>query len=131
MSTTIASIAVSGLQAASTRASGAASNIANRNTSGRVDEDGTYDGYSTLVTEQTARSGGGVSASLAPVDPSFVLAFDPSDPNANERGEVGIPAGSEVEDAVELQRAQHAYEANAAVLRTADEMSRSLLDMDA
>lgn len=131
MSTTIASIALSGLQAATTRASGAASNIANRNTSGRVSEEGGYSGYSTLGTEQSARTGGGVSASLSPVDPAFVLAVDPSDPNANENGEVGIPAGSDIEDVIDLQRAQHAYEANAAVLRTAEELSRSLLDINA
>lgn len=131
MSTTIASIALSGLQAATTRANGAASNIANRNTSGRVSEEGAYSGYSALATDQSARAGGGVSASLSPVDPAFVLAVDPSDPNANDDGVVGIPAGSDIDDVVELQRAQHAYEANAAVLRTADELSRSLLDIDA
>lgn len=128
---TIASIALSGLQAATTRASGAASNIANRNTSGRVSEEGTFSGYPALATEQSARAGGGVSASLTPVDPAFVLAVDASDPNADDDGVVGLPAGSDIEDVVELRRAQQAYEANAAVLRTADELSRSLLDIDA
>lgn len=130
MANPITSTALSGLQAAKTRANGAASNIANRNSSGRVDDNGNYDGYREVATAQSASAGGGVSAFNQPVDPGFVLAFDESDPNASEDGTVGVPSGSNVADAVQLAEAQRAYEANLKVLETADQLSQSLLDID-
>ena len=130
MANPITSTALSGLQAAKTRANGAASNIANRNTTGRVGEDGIYEGYRELSTSQSAAASGGVSAFNQPVDPGFVLAFDQSDPNASADGTVGVPSGSYAADAVQLAEAQRAYEANLKVLETADQLSQSLLDID-
>jgi flagellar basal-body rod protein FlgC len=125
----ISSIAVSGLQAATNRAQSAAGNIANRNTTGLVGDNGSYDGYRTTGVTQSSQAGGGVVSGTAPVDPSFVLQFAPSDPNANDEGIVGVPSGSLVEDVTQLALAENAYEANLRVLETADQVARSVLDI--
>ncbi|MEQ8710436.1 MAG: hypothetical protein RIC36_15735 [Rhodospirillales bacterium] len=127
----ISSIAISGLQAATNRAQSAAGNIASRNTTGAVGENGSYDGYRTTGVVQSSQAGGGVTSGTAPVDPAFVLQFAPSDPNANDDGVVGVPSGSLVEDITQLSLAENAYAANLRVLEAADQVSRSLLDIKA
>lgn len=119
MSDTFSS-AISGISANTVRAAVAANNIANVNTSGfkasrvTVESSGS-DRQETHITEST-ESG------------SFIPRSD------------GLPEGSELEETsnvdlaeefVQLQISEHGYSANAAVIRTQDEMLGTVLDMRA
>jgi flagellar basal-body rod protein FlgC len=133
--------AVSGLQAATTRLDGAAANTANMRTRGPVPEtppsealppsagDGTGV-YQAVDTVQTADKGA-VRAKHVPTLPSYLLEYDPESALANEDGVVAAPNVDPVEQTVEQIEAQRAFAANLSVIRTADEMERSLLNLSA
>lgn len=123
-------IAISGLQAASKRVHATASNIANLQTSGSITGEGKAP-YSALTTTQSAQvvdgQGAGVRAEYASKNPGFVPAFDPDSPFADENGVIGVPNVDLAEEAVNLNLAEIAYKANAAVIKTAAELSDELL----
>lgn len=98
--------ATSGLQAASLRAESAASNIANVNTPG-------YE--ATTVSQRTLTSGNGLNAGNA-VD-------------AQLHGSGAEPdLGQEI---IRLLEAENAYRANAEVIRTASDISKETLNIQA
>ena len=122
--------AVSGLRAATLRVNTAAQNIAAAPVSGNPDP-AAYDGYVPQRVTQTTVQGGGTIAKAVPVDPAFFTVFDPNDPNADADGRVGLPNVDLATEIVELTLAEHAYKANLAVIRTADEITEALLDTTA
>lgn len=122
--------AVSGLNAASLRLATAAQNIAGSRASGSADP-AAYDGYAPQRVAQTTGPAGGTIAKTVPVDPAFFTVFDPSDPNADPDGRVGVPNVDLATEIVDLTRAEHAYKANLAVIRAADETTKALLDATA
>lgn len=130
----IGSIASSGMAVAARRAEVAAENIVNmRSTTAAQTNPVTASlaaaAYQPKKVEQTSVAAGGVRARVVTVSPSHYTAFDPSDPSANADGLVSVPNIDLGEQLVQLQSATHAYRANAAMLRTADEMAETLLDI--
>jgi flagellar basal-body rod protein FlgC len=118
--------ALTGLFGASKRIEATASNIANLNTAGSL-EDGGQSPYSTLTTAQAAQDSGGVKTEIIPKSPGFVPAYDPDSPFANAQGEIGVPDTDLAEEGVNLTLAKTAYRANLAVIKTADEMQDELI----
>lgn len=119
--------ALTGLFGASKRIEATASNIANLNTEGSLEAGGQAP-YSTLTTAQSAQDQGGVQTTIIPKNPGFVPAYSPDSPFANAQGEVGVPNTDLAEEGINLILAKTAYRANLAVIKTADEMEKDLLD---
>ena len=120
-------IALSGLAAATKKLEASASNIANLQTVGSLEE-GSQAPYSALTTHQTAQTDGegngvGVSSEIVPKGQPFVPAFDPDSPFANEEGIIGVPNVDLAEEAVNLNIAELTFKANVATLNTAQELS--------
>ena len=66
---------------------------------------------------------------LTPVSGEFKRIFDPAHPDADEKGYVYLPNVNLVEEMVNMLNANRAYEANAAVIKTAKEMALKALDI--
>ena len=120
--------ALSGLNAASQKLNASASNIANVSTAGSTNPEGEQQAFQALTTAQTSQSAGGVQSSIIPKDPGTQSAFSPNSPFADENGLIEVPNVDLAEEAVNLNLAEIAYKASAAVIRTAEEMSDELLE---
>lgn len=123
--------ALSGLLAATKRVEAGASNIANQQTAGSLDDPENAP-YTPLTVQQETLKGTdgqsfGVKAEFAPRNPAFVPAYDPDSPFADENGVIGLPNVDLAEEAVNLTIAKAAYKASLAVIKTADEMQEDLL----
>lgn len=127
--------ALSGLLSASTRAQIASSNIVNANVESSrtfsADSSSSIAGnraYQPLRATDVSAPGGGVRTVASPIRPSQTPVFSPGSPLANDEGLVNLPNVSLAEEFVQLRIAVNTYKANAAVIRTADEILGSLLD---
>ena len=123
-------IALTGLTSASKQLAASASNIANLQTVGSLEEGGQAP-YTPLRTQQTAATdqsgnGQGVQSTFAPRENPFVPAFDPDSPFADENGIIGIPNINLAEEAVNLNLAEIQYKANLKTIETASELSEEL-----
>lgn len=122
-----------GLQAASLRLSASASNVANVRTTGALPAEpgGRSGAYTPVDVVQTATEGGGVSARLAERLPAYSPSYEPSSPIANADGLVAAPNVDLVGEVTSQIMATAAFEANAAAMRAAREMARTVLDIGA
>ena len=123
-------IALSGLGAATKQLNASASNIANLQTVGSLEE-GAQAPYTPLTTTQNAitdQNGNpqGVRATFAPRNNPFVPTYDPDSPFADENGIIGVPNVDLATEAVNLNLAEIQYKANIAVIETASELSDEL-----
>ena len=119
-------IALSGLQAASTRLAVSAGNVANMTARRPLEADGNAPGlYRPQRTIQTSTVGGGTQASTAAIEPAQLAIADPNSPT----GQAAVPNVDLGREAVEQIQAELSYKANAAIIRTAWDMEKSLLDM--
>lgn len=66
---------------------------------------------------------------VMPVSGEFKRIFDPAHPDADEKGYVYLPNVNLVEEMVHMLNANRAYEANAAVIKTAKDMALKALDI--
>ncbi len=124
-------IALSGLTAASKKVEASASNIANLQTVGSL-EDGKQKPYTPLTTTQTAvtddnGNGLGVTSNFAPKGDPYYSVYSPDSPFANAEGIIGVPNVDLAEEAVNLQIARATYKANAAVIKVSEDLSDELL----
>ena len=122
------SISVSGMQAASLRLNAAASNIVNANSDSAVSGNGAYQPVSV---SQSATPDGGTSASLQPVTPSSLLAYNPSSPYANVQGMVAQPNVDLPTELVNMKEAATDFRASLAAYKASSDMFKSLLDATA
>lgn len=125
------SASLSGLMAQSKRLAVSAENIANMRSRG-LREDGPAEqpgAYVPRQVEEVTTEGGGVRAVERPVDPASVKIYAPSRPDADAEGVAAVPNVNLAEELVNQILAQRAYEANAAAIRTQDEMTDRLLDI--
>ena len=120
--------ALAGLKAAAQRAGIAADNIANARSGGTLQP---YTGYVPKEAVQTTTVTGTPVVSARPLTPGHVAAYEPDSPDADADGLVGRPNVDLAKNIVELTLAEHAYKANAATLRTIDELSKALYDSKA
>ncbi len=66
---------------------------------------------------------------IVPVAGEFRRIFDPSHPDADEKGYVYLPNVNLVQEMVHMLNANRAYEANAAVIKAAKEMALKALEI--
>ena len=142
------SIATSGLSAASTRLEVAASNIANSLTTGALSAasgSGAPGGasagssnpsnlpavYVPRQVNQADQSGGGTVATVSADSPGFVAQSDPGAWFANQDGLVAAPNVDLTGALVQLLTAKYAFAANAKVVQSYANTTRSLLDITA
>ena len=125
------SISVSGLMAQSKRLAVSADNVANMRSRG-VDPEGPAEqpgAYQPKRVVDVTAGGGGVRGEVRPIAPASVETYEPSSPDADAEGRVNRPNVNLAEELVTQIQAQRAYEANAAAIRTQDEVTESLLDI--
>ncbi|TQV71233.1 flagellar basal body rod protein FlgC [Denitrobaculum tricleocarpae] len=121
---------VSGLQAQSKRLAVSANNVANVSTAGTPGvTEGENAVYKPQEVIQTTTAGGGVRAETRPVQPASVSAYAPQNPLANDEGVVDLPNVSLEAEFTDQLLAKRAYQANASVIKTQDEMLSSLMDI--
>jgi flagellar basal-body rod protein FlgC len=120
------------MRAASVRLDVSASNVANVLTTGRLPPAaGTSTApvaYAPLRVEQVELSGGATAAEVSTVAPSYTPGYDPSAPYADGNGMVAVPNVDFVNEAIQQLMAEYAFKANAVILRTASDMTKTLLD---
>jgi flagellar basal body rod protein FlgC len=104
------SIALSGMQAASTQAASAASNI---------------------VNSQSSMPAGGATAWSQPVTPTFPLAYDPAAPYANMQGMIAQPNQDLPTELVNLKEAESSFRASLLAYKASSQMFKALLDATA
>jgi len=133
----VLSIAISGMQAATTRLEVSARNVANARSAGALpDAQGNYSAdapraYIPQRVDQVDLSGGGTQAVVSNVTPSYVPAYDPGAPYANADGQVAAPNVDLTEEAIQQLVARYTFAANARVVTAYDQMVKSLLDITA
>jgi len=129
------SIASSGLRAASLRLEVSASNVANVLTAGRLPSaNGATTApapYAPLRLDQVEISGGGSVAKVSAVSPGYTASYDPTAPYADANGMVAAPKVDLANELIQQLTAKYTFAANAAVMRTASDMTKTLLDRTA
>jgi flagellar basal-body rod protein FlgC len=131
----ILSIAVSGISAASERLQDSADNVANAETDGPTSDAGAEQqaqyppAYTPKEVHQVANAGGGTTAVTTNVQPATVLAYDPTAPYADQNGDVAKPNVSFTNEAYQQLTARYSFVMNAYVARLYSRMVKSLLDI--
>ena len=131
----ISTIALSGMNAATRRLEVSASNVANADDTGALPNSdgtvpaGTPTAYDPLEVVQTASAGGGTQTSITTVTPATTAVSDPQAPYANQGGLVAAPNVDLAQELVSQMMASYSYAANAKVLAADDRMTKTLLDV--
>ncbi len=138
MLTSALSNALSGLAAQSKRLNATASNVANASTGGAAPNSpeaaaGAPTVYKPLQVNMTSQTltngqGAGVLADVTEIENGYSLSYDPDALGANSEGLVAVPNVDLAQEAVNLIETKALFKANAAVIRTQEEMLGSLLD---
>jgi flagellar basal-body rod protein FlgC len=135
-------ISAGGLMAQRTRLNVISMNLANANTT-KTENGGPYrqktaifrtvpatKGFEDYYADALDRKLQGVQVkSIDPVDGPFKKIFDPSHPDADEKGFVYLPNVNVVQEMVKMLNANRSYEANAAAVKAAKEMALKALDI--
>jgi flagellar basal-body rod protein FlgC len=130
----ISTIAVSGMIAATRRLEVSASNVANIESTGALPlASGTVlagapQAYAPLRLIQTESAGGGTQTRVSTVTPSSIAISDPQAPFANQDGQVAAPNVDISQEMVEQMLASYSFAANAAVMKADDGMTKTLID---
>ena len=133
----ISTIALSGMNAASRRLEVSASNVANVTSTGALpDADGTVPAgapraYTPLELVQTANADGGTETTVTTVTPSTTAVSDPQAPFANQNGLVAAPNVDLAQEMINQLMASYSFAANATVMKADDRMTGALLDITA
>jgi flagellar basal-body rod protein FlgC len=131
----VSSIALSGLSAASLRLQVSAGNVANALSSGPLPGSAASGSYPAAYTpqrvDQVALANGGTSARVSSVSPAFVPTYDPSAPYADSHGLVAQPNVDLASEIVQQLTAQISFAANAQLVKADHKMTASLLDVTA
>ena len=131
----ILSIAASGMAAAMRRLEVSASNVANALSDGPLPSADAAirakypAAYTPMRVDQVATAGGGTAAVVGNVTPGTVPAYDSGAPFADDRGMVASPNVNIANEAVQQLVARYTFVMNAVVMRTYDQMMKSLLDI--
>jgi flagellar basal-body rod protein FlgC len=129
----VLSIAISGMQAATTRLEVSARNVANVRSAGALPDGQGNDGaprpYTPQRVDQVDVSGGGTQAVVSDVSPASVPTYDPGALYANAEGMVAYPNVDLTEEAIQQLIARYTFAANARVVTAYDQMAKSLLDI--
>ena len=137
MSSSISTIALSGMNAAARRLEVSTSNVANAGSTGALpNADGTLPAgapraYTPLELVQTESAGGGTQTAVTVVTPSTTAVSDPQAPFANQSGLVAAPNVGLTLELVSQVIASDSYAANATVMKADDRMSKTLFNITA
>jgi len=126
----ILDISTSGLVAQRTRMNTIAMNIAGADVVYDAAEGGPYRRRATIFSEGKTsddRSGQGVHVSEIVKQDAFRWEYDPSNPYANEKGYVKMPAIDQLTEMANALEARRAYEANLAAMDITKSMISSTL----
>lgn len=125
----IYNIAMSGLQSMKRTVMNHASNIANVTNVGSTKE-GEKQPYAPVDTVSISNPDGqGVRTETVLRDPAQILIYDESSPFSNEEGVVAAPNVDLANELVGMKSASTLYKANAAVIRTQQEMDDEIMDI--
>jgi flagellar basal-body rod protein FlgC len=130
----ISTIALSGMNAAARRLEVSASNVANAGSTGALPAKdgpapaGTQQAYAPLQVVQTANADGGTQTAVTPVNPAYVATSDPQAPFANQDGLVAAPDVDLSREMINQMLASYSFAANARVLKTDGQMTKTLID---
>jgi flagellar basal-body rod protein FlgC len=133
----VMSIAASGMAAASRRLEVSARNVANARSDGPLPSAGAAvtasfgAPFTPWRVDQVEVAGGGTYAQVSAVDPGQVPSYDPGAPYADANGLVAAPNVDLAGEVVEALVARYSFAFNAKVMRTASDMTKSLLDVTA
>jgi flagellar basal-body rod protein FlgC len=133
----ILSIAVSGVTASSERLQDSASNVANAESAGPTPAASAAvqaqypQAYTPKTVRQIATAGGASRAYISDVQPSSVLAYDPTAPYVDQNGEVVKPNVSFTNEAYQQLTARYDFVLNAYVARVYSRMQKSVVDIHA
>jgi flagellar basal-body rod protein FlgC len=129
----ILSIASSGLAAASLRLQVSANNVANISSTGPLSDAPNAAGFPPAYVPERVNqvdvAGGGTSATIGTVSPSYVSQYDPSAPFADKNGLVAAPNVDLANELVQQITARIEFAANAKVIQVEAEMMKTLLDI--
>lgn len=129
----ISTIALSGMNAATRRLDVSANNVANVGTTGALPVDGTVpsgmpQAYTPLQVVQSESATGGTETSVTAVTPPTVATADPSAPFANQDGLVAAPNVDLAQEMISQLVAKYSFAANAKVMAADDRMTKTLID---
>lgn len=133
----ISTIALSGMTAASRRLDVSASNVANMMSTGALPgpdgtvPDGAPTAYAPLDVVQTATAGGGTDTRVETANPSYVASAEPQAPFANTDGLVARPNVDLAQEMIGQLVAKYSFTANLQVIKADDRMTKALLDITA
>ncbi|SMH45407.1 flagellar basal body rod protein FlgC [Azospirillum agricola] len=125
--------ALSGMTAQTRRIEASASNVANLRSKGAVPDaagavpEGQPQAHQALAVAQSGTNPG-TRATFTPITPAYLQEHDPEADYADARGMVAAPNVDPVRERVNQMAASRAYGAGIAVVRTQDDMLKSLLD---
>ena len=131
----ILSIASSGMTAAMRRLEVSASNVANAMSDGPLPSadaatQAKYPAaYAPKQVEQVEIAGGGTAVVVSDVTPSYVASYDPGAPFADAQGMVASPNVNIANEAVQQLVSRYTFVMNTVVVRTYEQMMKSLLDI--
>ena len=129
----VGSIAASGMAAASLRLRVSANNVANAMSSGPlpgVAEAGRFPAaYRVQIVDQVDIRGGGTRASVRNASPGTVPTYSPGAPYANSQGMVASPDVDLATEIVQQMMARVSFAANAQMVKTNAQMTKSFLDI--
>lgn len=131
----VLSIAMSGMQAATRRLEVSASNVANVRSEGSLpDAQGNIPPdaprpFTPLRVGQVDVAGGGTRAIVSEVSPSYTATYDPTAPYANADGLVATPNVDLADEMIQQLIASYAYAANARVVTSYNQTVKSLFDI--
>jgi flagellar basal-body rod protein FlgC len=130
------SIPFSGMQAASLRLTASANNVANIDTTGPLpasqgQNTGAKHAYQPVRVQQTsAGPGGGTTATVTDVSPSFVARYDPQAAYANNQGQVAAPNVDVMNEILNIATAQADFMSNAKVADAMNQMVKQLFELN-
>jgi flagellar basal-body rod protein FlgC len=133
----ISSIAVSGMNAATRRLDVSASNIANMHSTGALPDAtgavpaGAPQAYTPLRVDQSAVADGGTRSTVTASPSSAVAVADPQAPFANADGMVAAPNLDLAQELIGQMIASYSFTASVTTLRAGDRMTKALLDATA
>jgi len=131
----VASIALSGMAAATRRLEVSARNIANAYSAGPLPSadpavvQNYPAAYAPLRVDQVETAGGGTRAVVSPDSPSYLATYDPNAPYADRNGMVAMPNVDFASEAIDLLVARYSFAANVQVVRSEAQLMKSLLDV--
>jgi flagellar basal-body rod protein FlgC len=123
-------IALTGLNAASTRIANSAQNTVNRESyTSTINGEVVNTPFVPQEVEQRSLDTGGVATSLRPVEPASIPVFDPQNPAVDGEGFVQAPNVDLEREQVDRIAASAAFKANLKVIESGDLLLGSLLDI--